>query len=60
MWLVEPPKDAPDAEPPVRPEEPTHPDITREEFDQLAEEHAALKGKVQALEAKLATIKQAL
>lgn len=60
MWLVEPPKDTPDPEPPVRPGEPPHPEVTQEEFDQLAAEHAVLTDRVKDLESKLEAMKQAL
>lgn len=60
MWLVPPPMDTPDPERPVRPEEPPHPDITREEFDHLMMELACLTNKIVNFENKLAAIKQAL
>lgn len=57
MWLVEPPKDTPEPEPPVRDDsDPPHPMVTPEEFEQLLEDHEALQGRVKALEDKIAAI----
>lgn len=58
MWLVEPPKPAPEPEPPERPDEPPHsvepePEVSAEEFEQL-------KAQVVELVAKMEALKQAL
>lgn len=60
MWLVEPPKDAPAPEPPNRPKDPPHPEVTKEEFEQLLDDFVAMTNRVIELEKKLEAVKMAL
>lgn len=60
MWLVPPPKDAPEPEPPVRPEEPPYSEASPEEYEVLLADLTALSARVDEIEKRMEAMKQAL